>query len=167
MINGCPPPKAPTSSGFSRYLPSIFRHTDPSLAPITQINPKFGNMRSREIINFLVQKHQVMVFLQSNCPYCVKVLEVLKQCKIKFFAIDLLKLDRGSNLIKSLFKITPMTTVPIIFINGELLGGYDDLMTARRSGQLQLQLGYIRDKTSKHKKVKSISSAGSDCSTEV
>lgn len=40
-------------------------------------------------------------------------------------------------------------------------------MTARRSGQLQLQLGYIKDKPSKHKKVKSMSSVGSDCVSEV
>lgn len=67
----------------------------------------------------------IVIYSKSNCPWCVKAKELLKQRDLAFtelmFEIDFLKED-----LKRLIGDRPLT-VPQVFIDGKLIGGYEAL----------------------------------------
>ncbi len=76
----------------------------------------------------------VEIYSTAICPYCVAAKNLLKQRGLEFTEIridqDLGKRD------EMLARSQQRRTVPQIFVNGEHVGGYDDLVTADRSGRL-------------------------------
>ncbi len=63
------------------------------------------------------------VYSFEVCPYCSKAKSLLENKEIEFEEIVI---DRSQ--IKELMKKTKMMTVPQIFLDDELIGGYDDLV---------------------------------------
>ncbi len=72
------------------------------------------------------QPARVTVFSKPGCPHCARAHRLLSDNSIKFENIEL-----GSHGISysSLQAVTGRGTTPQIFINGELVGGADDLET--------------------------------------
>jgi glutaredoxin len=68
----------------------------------------------------------VIIYSKDDCPYCEKAVSLLNSHNISYklmkFGVDFTKED----LIKKLGR-TDRVTVPQIFINDELFGGYEDL----------------------------------------
>lgn len=79
------------------------------------------------------------MYTTAICPYCVAAKNVLKSKGLEYSEIridsDLAKRD------EMLARSGGRRTVPQIFINGELVGGHDDLVAADRSGRLAQLLG--------------------------
>jgi len=65
----------------------------------------------------------VTVLSRGGCPHCVRAKAALRDAGIDFEALELN--DDYSEL--SLRAITGRTTVPQVFVNGELIGGADEL----------------------------------------
>lgn len=77
---------------------------------------------------------KVEIFTGANCAYCVAAKNLLKSKGLDYeeFRIDLDPARREEMLARSANR----RTVPQIFINGEHVGGFDDLAAADRSGKL-------------------------------
>ena len=86
------------------------------------------------------------MFSKTWCPFCVNAKTILQK---KFGQISVLELDKiadenkRNELEKALIKKVGSTSVPQIFVNGEKIGGYDDLMAATKDGSLALKVANI------------------------
>ncbi len=81
---------------------------------------------------------KVEIYTTAVCPYCVRAKALLTQRGIPFTENNLQ--DRPEEL-QALKERTGWRTVPQIFIDGELLGGFSELQAADQSGELKKKLG--------------------------
>ena len=77
----------------------------------------------------LKKKNQPMseytVYSKRNCSYCIRAIELLES---KGLAHDVKKIDEDQKLFLELRQRAPsMRTMPVIFRNDQLVGGYQDL----------------------------------------
>ncbi|MGZ3723001.1 MAG: glutaredoxin 3 [Bdellovibrionales bacterium] len=80
----------------------------------------------------------VQVYSKSNCPYCVLAKNLLSDKGVNFQEINL---DGKDQELKELRERTGMRTVPQIFVDDKLIGGYQDLAALDVKGELDQILG--------------------------
>lgn len=80
----------------------------------------------------------VVVYTTNYCPYCVKVKQLLKNKGVEFQEIDLSNDDTGR--IELVNMSGGRKTVPQVFINGQHIGGCDDLFALDAKKELDLLL---------------------------
>jgi glutaredoxin len=71
-----------------------------------------------------VTKSKWVVLKQDNCRFCEKALWLLEALGIEAEVIDLSTAPQ----LKDFLKACGLTTVPQIYEDGYLIGGYDDLV---------------------------------------
>lgn len=76
---------------------------------------------------------EVVVYSKVPCPYCVQVERLLQAREIPYEKIDLTGDAAG---ISDLSARTGMFTLPQVFIDGKLVGGYTETAAADKSGEL-------------------------------
>ena len=81
---------------------------------------------------------KIQIYTWSNCPFCVRSKNLLKQKGVSFEEIDL---DGKDDELKALRDRTGMRTVPQIFFDDELIGGFSELSALDQSGELDRRLG--------------------------
>ncbi|MDO8267582.1 MAG: glutaredoxin 3 [Moraxellaceae bacterium] len=79
----------------------------------------------------------VVIYTTPICPYCVRAKSLLKQKGVAWTEIDV---SRDDNERMALMARTKQRTVPQIFINGQHVGGSDDLYALERAGKLDALL---------------------------
>ena len=77
---------------------------------------------------------KVEVYTTSYCPYCVRAKSLLNRKGIAFEEIDVT--DDEALRAKMVEMSGGRRTVPEIFINGKIVGGYDDLKALDDAGKL-------------------------------
>ena len=80
---------------------------------------------------------KVMIYSKTYCPYCDRAKALFKS---KGIAYDEVMLDDKDEEFQALKKKTGLMTVPQIFINDTLVGGYTDLAALDREGKLDAML---------------------------
>ena len=81
---------------------------------------------------------KVEVYSSFFCPYCARAKSLLERKGVAFETIDLMEQPgRRDEMIE---RAGGRTSVPQIFINGEHIGGSDDLHALDRAGQLDAKL---------------------------
>lgn len=76
----------------------------------------------------------VEIYTTQTCPYCVKAKRLLDAKDVDYVERDVTGDDAGrEELLK---KSGGMRTVPQIFINGQHIGGCDDLHALEEKGEL-------------------------------
>ena len=81
----------------------------------------------------------VEVYSKSWCPFCRMAKRLLEEKGQEFVEFDV-ELDPGK-YDEMLERSQGRWTVPEIFIDGELIGGFDDLRALDASGKLDEMLG--------------------------
>ena len=82
-------------------------------------------------------KAKVDVYTTTFCPYCVRAKSFLESKGVSFTEHNL---GNDPDKLMALKQRTGMRTVPQIFINDELIGGYDDMMALDSAGALDEKL---------------------------
>lgn len=77
---------------------------------------------------------QIEIYTTKVCPYCVKAKNLLNAKDVDFTEHDLTNDDAGREAL--LKKSNGMRTVPQIFINGQHIGGCDNLYALEEKGEL-------------------------------
>lgn len=77
--------------------------------------------------------NNIKVYSTSHCPYCDAAKRLLQERKLPFEEIDVSDPDKKEELKKK----TGWRTVPQIFINDQLIGGYQELAEMDRNGKLK------------------------------
>jgi glutaredoxin 3 len=81
---------------------------------------------------------QVEMYATSWCPYCARARALLKQKGVAFTEIDIEEQPaRRGEMIRRAGR----TSVPQIFIDGEHIGGSDEMAALERAGKLDAKLG--------------------------
>lgn len=81
---------------------------------------------------------QVTMYSTLFCPYCMRARSLLKRKGIEFKEI---RVSGNNDLWEEMEQRSGGNTVPQIFINDEAVGGYDDIATLDRQGELDKKLG--------------------------
>lgn len=76
---------------------------------------------------------EVTIYTKNICPYCTKAKTLLQSKEQPFTEISL---DKHPELIEEMVKKSQRTTVPQIFINGQSIGGFDDMNALNQQGKL-------------------------------
>jgi len=76
---------------------------------------------------------KIEIYTRLGCGYCSAAKSMLTGMGIAFSEFDLTGDERG---IQELIQRTGRRTVPQIFIDGESIGGYEELVALRTSGTL-------------------------------
>ena len=79
----------------------------------------------------------IKVYTTPNCPYCVRAKQLLDDKGVAYESIDVSNPADREELIA---KAQGRRTVPQIFIDDSLVGGYDDLAALDRAGKLDEML---------------------------
>lgn len=81
---------------------------------------------------------EVIVYSKDYCPYCVAAKNLLTQKGVPFKEIDVTR--DPVQLEDMLKRAAPRRTVPQIFINGQGIGGFDDMKALDDDGKLDEML---------------------------
>lgn len=77
---------------------------------------------------------KVEVYTASYCPYCIRAKSLLKRKGVAFDEIDV---SGDPALREKMIELSGgRRTVPEIFINGRIVGGYDELRALEAAGRL-------------------------------
>lgn len=75
--------------------------------------------------NFLeVSMKKILIYTTSTCPYCILAKKLLQDKKLSYIEIPV---DLNDEEREKMIARSGRRTVPQIFIDEELIGGYDDL----------------------------------------
>lgn len=80
---------------------------------------------------------KVLVYTREGCPYCVHAKQLLDYKKVQYTEV---RVDLDPAMLDEVIKLTGRRTLPQIIINGESIGGFDDLSALEKSGQLDTYL---------------------------
>ena len=75
---------------------------------------------------------QIIVYVTDYCPYCHAAIELLKKRNLSHQVVDVS--DPAKKM--ALKAKTGWQTVPQIFIDDKLIGGYQELVALDRAGKL-------------------------------
>lgn len=67
---------------------------------------------------------KALIYTKDNCPYCVKAKSLLTIKSIEFTET---KINQDITREEFISMFPEQKTVPLIFINDQKIGGYDDL----------------------------------------
>ncbi len=84
---------------------------------------------------------RVEIYSTMFCPYCSRAKSLLERKGVKYDNIDII--EDGSKR-DEMVKRAHRTSVPQIFIDGEHIGGCDDLYALDRAGKLDPKLGLAK-----------------------
>jgi glutaredoxin 3 len=77
---------------------------------------------------------KVLMYCTAVCPYCVRAEQLLQRKGVS--EIEKVRVDLNPELRIAMMEKTGRRTVPQIYINGEHVGGFDDLAALDRKGGL-------------------------------
>ncbi len=80
---------------------------------------------------------KIEIYTKDYCPYCHKAKALLEEKGVPFTEYDVTHDEEKYN---EMVKRSGRTTVPEIFIEGELVGGCDDLFALEERGELDTLL---------------------------
>jgi glutaredoxin 3 len=82
---------------------------------------------------------KVEIYSTMFCPYCARARSLLQRKGVTFIEVDVdAEPARRDEMVK---RAGGRYTVPQIFIDGEHIGGSDDLMALESAGKLDAKLG--------------------------
>ena len=82
---------------------------------------------------------QVEMYTTAWCPYCSMARALLQRKGVDYAEIDIIEQPARRN--EMIQRAGGRTTVPQIFIDGEHIGGCDDMVALDRAGKLDPKLG--------------------------
>lgn len=80
---------------------------------------------------------QIVIYTQVRCSYCTGAKSLLDQKNIPYQEVDL---TWDKELHSSLETLTNQSTVPYIYINGQFIGGFRELLKLDKSDKLSTLL---------------------------
>lgn len=75
----------------------------------------------------------IIVYSKNFCPYCDRAKNLLNRKGAKY---EEKNIDGNAEELKKLFDKTGMKTLPQIFIDDKLIGGFDDMNALDKLGKL-------------------------------
>jgi glutaredoxin 3 len=81
---------------------------------------------------------KIELYTKGYCPYCKKAAAILEKKKVEFVEIDV---TDDQECLDKARETSNCRTVPQLFIDGEFIGGHDDMVALDKRGELDKKLG--------------------------
>ncbi len=81
---------------------------------------------------------KVVMYTTAVCPYCIRAEQLLHKKGVS--EIEKIRVDLEPELRIAMMEKTGRRTVPQIYINGEHVGGFEDLAELNHDGKLDVML---------------------------
>lgn len=81
---------------------------------------------------------KIVMYSTAVCPYCIRAEQLLQRKGVS--EIEKIRVDLQPEVRIAMMEKTGRRTVPQIFINGQHIGGYDDLAALDQAGELNALL---------------------------
>ena len=85
----------------------------------------------------MAEVSRILIYTTQWCGYCVRAKALLDA---RGLAYDEVELDDDPAFRRLVFELGSQWTVPLVLIDGEPIGGYQELAALDRSGSLSRQL---------------------------
>ena len=118
----------------------------PAPAPVTASAPDVESDAKDFVARAISDpQHPVVMFALEWCEFCWSVRRMFAHFGIAYRSIDLDSVeyqrdDRGGKIRAALTTHTNVSTIPQIFVGGELIGGCSEVLGAMKDGSLQRRL---------------------------
>ncbi|KAF5384863.1 hypothetical protein D9615_000923 [Tricholomella constricta] len=97
-----------------------------------------NHMSIQQLVDTAIVDNKITIFSKSWCPYCKKAkalfAEEFPDVEAKVFELD--ERDDGAAIQDYLLKKSGQRTVPNVYVNGEHVGGSDDVRASFNQGAL-------------------------------
>ena len=80
----------------------------------------------------------VTIYTSAYCTYCRRAKKLLETKQVDYEEV---RLDEDAEKRKEMVEKLNWRTVPMIFVNEQFIGGYDQLAALEHSGELDSMLG--------------------------
>ena len=80
----------------------------------------------------------IQIYTKAWCPYCAKAKALLHAKGLQYDQVDV---TSDETVQQDMIRRSGRRTVPQLFIDGESIGGYDDLANLNATGELDRRLG--------------------------
>jgi glutaredoxin len=77
---------------------------------------------------------KIEIYTQSYCPFCRAAIELLESSGVEYTHHSM---DGKDAELAEVKRERSHSTIPIVLVDGELIGGYQELMKLEADGQLQ------------------------------
>ncbi|KAG5460273.1 MAG: thioredoxin-like protein [Olpidium bornovanus] len=99
-----------------------------------------GKFDAAEHVRGLLDRHRVLVFSKTDCPYCEESKGIFRAKGVAYETVELDTVENGKPIHDYLKGFTSQNTVPNIFIGKKHVGGCSDLKALDASGKLNQML---------------------------
>lgn len=76
--------------------------------------------------------YQIIIYSTAICPYCVRAKQLLDRKGLSYQEI---RIDLQPELKDEMMRLTNRRSVPQIIVNGQAIGGCDDLYALEKAGE--------------------------------
>lgn len=104
---------------------------------ISDINPFSTTIIMNAEIDNFIASNKVAIISKSYCPYCTKAKKAFQQAKIPFGSLEIENRKDCAQIQAYMKQKTGAQSVPRVFVNGNFIGGGDEVVAKMRSGELQ------------------------------
>lgn len=89
-----------------------------------------------------IKENPILLYMKGvpdapSCGYSARVVEALSSCGVRFAYVNVLEDDKIRTMLP---KYSNWPTFPQLWVNGELIGGCDIVLTMLESGELKTLL---------------------------
>ena len=81
--------------------------------------------------------NQIEIYTKDWCPFSIRARSLLQSKQLEFSEVDV---TTNFELEQEMIERSGRYTVPQIFIDGELIGGYDEIAALDATGELDQRL---------------------------
>ena len=99
-----------------------------------------------------IEQHSVVIYSKTWCPFCKQAKDLLSKVTRDLKVIELDVVPMGDQLHDVLKVMTGQTSVPVIYVGGNFIGGFSDAEKKIQDGSLIAMLSKTDDKGDNNKK---------------
>jgi monothiol glutaredoxin len=103
-------------------------------------------MDAKEKIHQTVTENAVVLYMKGTksfptCGFSGRAVQILKACGVNFVDVNVLA---DSEVVPALREYANWPTIPVLYINGEFIGGCDIMTEMYQAGELQQKLSGLK-----------------------
>lgn len=98
------------------------------------------SLEGLETAEGLIKHNPVVVISKSTCPFCFELKRTLHTYGVNYVVAEIDRLPSMKSIQKDLKEKYSVSTVPLLFLNGELVGGCMKVKELEHTGEFQHQI---------------------------
>jgi glutaredoxin 3 len=92
--------------------------------------------RAPQFLDMMLKRNRIVMVSATYCQFCTKLKMLLIELKHRFVSLEIDIIPNGREVFSEVVSRTSVHTVPQVFVSGKYLGGYDDLVSLYKMGEL-------------------------------